>query len=191
MENRNGTVKLCGAKKHQGEGTCRHEAGWGTKHPGVGPCKLHGGCAAGQVGADNPNFKHGLYSKYLTDKETIEFDEFAQRAECSHLSVEEKFQFYRAWQSLARPGPIPPLARLTAVDIVSRVKCRYYQTLNGTTVNLRLGDELSRAIVMAVVKIVEEYVPEDKVPEAMNRLEELVTSECRGLATDTSVAIDN
>ncbi len=33
----------CGAKKRQGEGCCRRPAGWGTDHPGVGRCKLHGG----------------------------------------------------------------------------------------------------------------------------------------------------
>lgn len=35
--------RFCGAKKHQGEGTCRRPAGWGTDHVGAGPCKLHGG----------------------------------------------------------------------------------------------------------------------------------------------------
>jgi hypothetical protein len=34
---------LCGARKRQGEGTCGQAAGWGTDHPGDGPCKLHGG----------------------------------------------------------------------------------------------------------------------------------------------------
>lgn len=33
----------CGAKKHQGTGTCTRPAGWGTTHPGTGRCKLHGG----------------------------------------------------------------------------------------------------------------------------------------------------
>ena len=33
----------CGAKKHQGDGTCTQVAGWGTDHVGEGPCKLHGG----------------------------------------------------------------------------------------------------------------------------------------------------
>lgn len=33
----------CGAKKKQGEGTCNRPAGWGTDHPGIGRCKLHGG----------------------------------------------------------------------------------------------------------------------------------------------------
>lgn len=33
----------CGARKHQGGGTCTQVAGWGTDHVGEGPCKLHGG----------------------------------------------------------------------------------------------------------------------------------------------------
>ena len=33
----------CGARKRQGPGVCGQAAGWGTSHPGHGPCKLHGG----------------------------------------------------------------------------------------------------------------------------------------------------
>jgi hypothetical protein len=36
-------VVLCGARRRQGEGTCRKQAGWGTRHQGIGPCRLHGG----------------------------------------------------------------------------------------------------------------------------------------------------
>lgn len=32
----------CGAKKKKG-GTCTMAAGWGTNHPGLGRCKIHGG----------------------------------------------------------------------------------------------------------------------------------------------------
>lgn len=38
-----GRDKFCGARKRQGEGTCTRPAGWGTEHPGIGRCKLHGG----------------------------------------------------------------------------------------------------------------------------------------------------
>lgn len=34
---------LCGAKKKQDDGVCQKPAGWGTDHPGHGPCRLHGG----------------------------------------------------------------------------------------------------------------------------------------------------
>lgn len=35
--------KYCNARKTNGEGYCRHEAGWGTDHKGHGRCKFHGG----------------------------------------------------------------------------------------------------------------------------------------------------
>lgn len=35
---------LCGASKKSG-GTCTKTNGWGTKHPGVGRCKWHGGAS--------------------------------------------------------------------------------------------------------------------------------------------------
>lgn len=35
--------RYCGVAKRQGEGTCTRPAGWGTPHPGIGACKLHGG----------------------------------------------------------------------------------------------------------------------------------------------------
>lgn len=38
--------RYCGARKRQGEGTCTQAAGWGTDHPGIGACKLHGGSMA-------------------------------------------------------------------------------------------------------------------------------------------------
>lgn len=35
--------KFCGGKRKQSPGTCTRPAGWGTDHPGIGKCKLHGG----------------------------------------------------------------------------------------------------------------------------------------------------
>jgi hypothetical protein len=35
--------RYCGARLGKRPGTCRLKAGWGTPHPGVGPCRLHGG----------------------------------------------------------------------------------------------------------------------------------------------------
>lgn len=42
---------LCGANKRQGEGTCTLPAGWGTEHPGVGPCRKHLGNTGNHVKA--------------------------------------------------------------------------------------------------------------------------------------------
>lgn len=38
-----GPKPLCGARRHQADGTCTLLAGWGTDHVGFGNCKLHGG----------------------------------------------------------------------------------------------------------------------------------------------------
>jgi hypothetical protein len=38
----------CGAKKKKG-GKCTMAAGWGTSHPGIGKCKLHGGSMPNHV----------------------------------------------------------------------------------------------------------------------------------------------
>lgn len=35
--------RFCGRPTRQREGNCERPAGWGTDHPGDGPCKLHGG----------------------------------------------------------------------------------------------------------------------------------------------------
>jgi hypothetical protein len=44
---RYGGLALCDAKRtgrsSSGPGRCRHLAGWGTDHPGIGRCRLHGG----------------------------------------------------------------------------------------------------------------------------------------------------
>ena len=36
-------AEYCNARKTDGDGYCKHEAGWGTDHPGEGRCKFHGG----------------------------------------------------------------------------------------------------------------------------------------------------
>jgi hypothetical protein len=41
---------VCGANKRNG-GVCQMAAGWGTPHPGIGACKLHGGAAPNHVKA--------------------------------------------------------------------------------------------------------------------------------------------
>ncbi|WKN47129.1 hypothetical protein [Nocardioides sp. Arc9.136] len=43
--------RYCGAPKKQGEGTCTRPAGWGTPHPGIGCCKLHGGSTPSHIAA--------------------------------------------------------------------------------------------------------------------------------------------
>lgn len=41
----------CGAERKHGQGPCTRPAGWGTDHPGIGRCKLHGGSTPSHVAA--------------------------------------------------------------------------------------------------------------------------------------------
>jgi len=42
---------VCGAKKRGTNSKCQLAAGWGTPHPGIGKCKLHGGSVPNHVKA--------------------------------------------------------------------------------------------------------------------------------------------
>lgn len=58
----NKNYRICGSKTRQSLSNpyCQRPAGWGTYHPGVGRCKLHGGCAP--MGPDHPNWRGGRYA---------------------------------------------------------------------------------------------------------------------------------
>ena len=47
-----GVTGTCGAKTRDGT-PCAHPAGWGTDHPGVGRCKLHGGSTSRPPGLES------------------------------------------------------------------------------------------------------------------------------------------
>lgn len=57
----------CGGKLSKGKpGTCRRPAGWGTKHPGVGKCKLHGGSTPSSNKAALVKIAKAEAAKYAT-----------------------------------------------------------------------------------------------------------------------------
>lgn len=63
------TKNICGAKTRASGGhPCGLPAGWGTNHPGVGKCKLHGGASTGAPKKNKNAEKHGLFSKYLPEE---------------------------------------------------------------------------------------------------------------------------
>ena len=78
-----GQKKTCGARTRAGT-PCQRPAGWGTKHPGSGKCKLHGGASTGpKPGSMKGNqnaLKHGIYSKFLP-KDTLEIVEAVDAVE--------------------------------------------------------------------------------------------------------------
>ena len=69
--------RYCGGPKRQGEGTCTRPAGWGTPHPGIGRCKLHGGstpshvAAAEKVMAEQEAARFGLDMREISGGEAL------------------------------------------------------------------------------------------------------------------------
>lgn len=72
-------AKLCGAKRHNTDETCRKPAGWGTDHNGRGRCKYHGG--ATPSGPKSAHFKHGRYADAFKEKMAEKFNEIANEPE--------------------------------------------------------------------------------------------------------------
>lgn len=169
------TVSFCGAKKRQGEGTCRLPAGWGTDHVGRGRCKLHGGCTPrhSKRGADHPDFKHGLYSQHLSEAETIEFEEWRRRFDLLKLSEEEVFGLFRLQKALCSPGALPLPALANAMLSLARTKLALRQALEGMQVEVRLEQEDVQALIQATVYVIAHYVPDDRVEDALREFRQL------------------
>lgn len=157
---------------------CHRPAGWGTDHLGTGPCKLHGGCAT-RYGADNPNFKHGRYSRYLSPAEQVEFEEF-RAAFGAQLDFEEELLIglFRGYRQIARGDKIPALLDgktvlvdpdpkyiLTCLDLATRCLERLYQSYEGVTVNVRLDDEQVQRLMEAFGDALAECVADPAEPE--------------------------
>jgi hypothetical protein len=69
--------EYCNARKTNGSGYCKHEAGWGTDHTGHGRCKFHGGNTQSQEtniinkledAADDAAMAYKLRLKHIRDK---------------------------------------------------------------------------------------------------------------------------
>lgn len=67
---------ICGAKTKKDGSPCQKPAGWGTDHPGIGKCKLHGGASP---------IKHGMYSKYTGHRLAEMVDKLAEDEELLDL----------------------------------------------------------------------------------------------------------
>lgn len=62
----------CDSPLKGGRGTCGQAAGWGTAHPGVGRCKLHGG---------NAPIRHGRYSAIKRERIRALIEQYANDPE--------------------------------------------------------------------------------------------------------------
>lgn len=180
---------ICGARKRNGEGVCQLPAGWGTDHPGTGRCKLHGGCAV-FYGADNPAYKHGRYSKYLSPEEQVEFEEF-KRSLGPELDFEEEvlIGLFRGYRQIASARPIPmkvgdevvlvepdPRYIMQCTDLATKSLERLRQSREGVTVNVQFADDQLRALLEGVGRAIGRHVSDPAEREA-------VIAELRALMT--------
>jgi len=113
----------CGAKLRSG-GRCGQAAGHRTDHPGTGACWLHGGCSVFPSGPANPNYKHGLYSKYRSPEEVAEFEVWRAGSGTQHdqLSADDEFLLFRLERRIAQSGAgEKPLTTLEEAELLERI----------------------------------------------------------------------
>jgi hypothetical protein len=101
---------LCDAKTRSG-GTCRHQAGWGTDHPGTGRCKLHGGASNGPGPGNKNAVKHGVYEtvvrERLDETQQLIFDAIpADESLALELRI-LRFKLLRLLEPVERENAIP------------------------------------------------------------------------------------
>lgn len=149
---------MCGARmERRGPGmTCKHAAGWGTDHPGTGACKYHGGCSHFKSGPENPNYKHGLYSKHRSEEEVAEYDKWLTTSgtDLDRLSPEDEFLLFRLERRICRldTGEAESLfsaARL--LDMIADIRLKAQKLRGGekaSNLNVNLVEQVPVAEVL-------------------------------------------
>lgn len=128
----------CGRSKRDGSGdSCSLPAGWGTEHVGEGACKLHGGNTG--RGKDNPNYKHGAYSKFAEYDDDVLDAVDAMTAEgdiavLEDLRAERLSQYYTVLQYYAQSEGVQ-----VAQDVLDAIE-------SGEQVDKGLVGELARVM---------------------------------------------
>jgi len=88
--------EYCNARKSSNgifEGYCQQQAGHRTEHQGRGRCWLHGGNSP--RGEDSPQFKHGLFSDYLSEDDREEMEAIEARGNIENLQEMINYEFMR------------------------------------------------------------------------------------------------
>lgn len=86
----------CNARKSSNgifEGYCRNRSGYKTEHVGEGRCFLHGGNSP--RGEDSPQFKHGLFSDYLSEDDREELEVIEAKGNLANLQSIINYEFLR------------------------------------------------------------------------------------------------
>jgi hypothetical protein len=74
-------------------GYCDNRSGKGTDHLGEGRCKHHAGSSL--KGEEHPNFKHGLFSDFLSDDDREELETIEQQGNLKNLQSTINYEFLR------------------------------------------------------------------------------------------------
>lgn len=161
---------ICKAKtKGTGE-PCTRPAGWGTDHPGVGKCKLHGGATP---------IKHGLYSKYTNHRLADMIEKLSEDEDLLNLRKTIAFQQSLILDILNRlddgnlemdQGIINTLSSLA--DKLGRNIERRQKVEEGEKYILQI-EEVQRIIEQVVIIIKEEISEIDVINNIAERLEGL------------------
>jgi len=157
----------CGAKTRAG-GECKHEAGWGTDHPGKGRCRFHGGKIL--RGTDNPAYRHGLYSEELSDEDAIVFAEFCARFALAEISNEEMFVFFQLMRSLTAQSSRKPEEAAKILQRIASWRRTHHEMLAGKKVVLSFADGAIETLLDDMATILLKYVPEEHREEALDEL---------------------
>lgn len=86
----------CNARKSDDgtfEGYCGQQAGHRTEHQGEGRCWLHGGNSP--RGEESPQFKHGLFSDYLSEDDRRELEVIEEHGNLANLKSVIDYEFLR------------------------------------------------------------------------------------------------
>jgi hypothetical protein len=142
---------LCGSPRKKGRPACTQRAGWGTTHPGLGRCKLHGG-----LQEDDGRVKHGLYSpvmQALLKKREGQWDESAARA----IDLSEEISTLRLLASdLGSKKKLNRDAFLTIIDRITRAVSAQQQMVKQGLVSLETVNRYLEAIGLVIARHVKE-----------------------------------
>jgi hypothetical protein len=159
-------MTTCGAKTRNGT-LCNRPAGWGTKHVGIGKCKLHGGASP---------IKHGLYSKYTKHTLADTVQTLVDDPELTNLRQQIAFKQAMILDRLDHVGEGMAESDMRFLADLSEKVARDIERLNkiehGEKFVLKV--EEVQAVVQQITFIINQEIQDEEVVERIaNRLQHL------------------
>lgn len=155
----------CGVKTKSGE-PCRRPAGAGTPHLGSGPCSLH------EHGSDKS--VTNVYLSSLSAEERAAFARFLESFDLTDIGQELEAVAYTAFRQIVSDPAASPKQKLEALDLLSKVKARHREALEGMRVRVVLEPGGLTEVLELVAKVIAEVVDDEALRGAIaRRLEDL------------------